>query len=49
MHWIDYSIFVIVFFAAVMGLASGPLFQFIRIGCLFISFLTALLFLQHLG
>lgn len=49
MHWIDYSIFVIVFFAAVMGLASGPLFQFIRIGCLFISFLTALLFHNTLG
>ena len=44
MHWIDYTIFVILFFATVMGLASGPLLQILRIGCLFVSFFTALLF-----
>ncbi|TVM03752.1 MAG: hypothetical protein CV087_03310 [Candidatus Brocadia sp. WS118] len=44
MHWIDYTIFVALFFATVMGLSSGPLLQFLRIGCLFISFFTALLF-----
>lgn len=49
MHWIDYTIFVVLFFATVMGLASGPLLQFLRIGCLFISFFTALLFHDLLG
>ncbi|MCF6154547.1 MAG: CvpA family protein [Candidatus Brocadia sp.] len=44
MNWIDYSIFAILFFATVFGFASGPLLQFLRIGCLLISFFTALLF-----
>lgn len=44
MYLIDYTIYAVLFFAAVMGLASGPLLQFLRIGCLFISFFTALLF-----
>lgn len=44
MNWIDYSIFAILFFAAVFGLASGPALQFFRIGCLLVSFFTALFF-----
>lgn len=44
MHWIDYSIFTVVFFAIVFGLAGGPFLQFLRIGCLLISFFAALLF-----
>ncbi|MEP9412254.1 MAG: CvpA family protein [Candidatus Brocadia sp.] len=44
MNWIDYSIFAILFFATVFGLASGPVLQFLRIGCLLASFFTALFF-----
>ncbi len=49
MNWIDYSIFVILFFAMVFGLASGPVLQFLRIGCLFISFFTALFLYDNLS
>lgn len=42
MIWIDYIIFVTLFFAALFGLASGPALQFLRIVCLFISFFAAL-------
>lgn len=42
MIWIDYTIFVMLFFAALFGLASGPALQFLRICCLFISFFAAL-------
>lgn len=49
MNWIDYSIFVILFFAMVFGLASGPVLQFLRIGCLLISFFTALFFYDILS
>lgn len=44
MNWIDYSIFAVLFFATIFGLASGPLLQFLRIGSLLISFFTALFF-----
>jgi len=44
MNWIDYSIFAILFFATVLGLASGPVLQFLRIGCLLVSFFVALFF-----
>ncbi|CAG1770373.1 hypothetical protein BAC3_01001 [uncultured bacterium] len=44
MNWIDYVLFAVLFFATVFGLASGPVLQFLRIGCLLISFFTALLF-----
>ncbi|OHB46506.1 MAG: hypothetical protein A2099_03045 [Planctomycetes bacterium GWF2_39_10] len=42
MIWIDYIIFVTLFFAALFGLASGPALQFLRIVCLFISFFAAI-------
>ncbi|NUO09065.1 MAG: CvpA family protein [Candidatus Brocadia sp.] len=44
MNWIDYSIFAIFFFAAALGLVSGPFLQFLRIGSLLVSFFTALFF-----
>ena len=44
MNWVDYTIFAILFFATILGLASGPILQFLRIGCLLISFFTALFF-----
>lgn len=44
MHWIDYSIFIVLFFSIVFGLAGGPFLQFLRIGGILISFFTALLF-----
>lgn len=44
MNWIDYTIFVILFFSAILGLVSGPIIQFFRIGSLFISFFTAFFF-----
>ena len=44
MNWIDYSIFTVLFFAIVFGVAGGPFLQFLRIGHLLISFFTALLF-----
>lgn len=49
MNWIDYSIFAILFFATVFGLASGPLLQFLRIVCLLVSFFTALFFYDILS
>jgi uncharacterized membrane protein required for colicin V production len=44
MNWIDYTIFVILFFSAILGLVSGPILQFFRISSLFISFFTAFFF-----
>ncbi|WKZ18856.1 MAG: CvpA family protein [Candidatus Jettenia sp. CY-1] len=44
MNWIDYTIFTLVFFAAIFGLSNGPIIQFIRIVCLLISFFTAVFF-----
>lgn len=44
MNWIDYTIFVVLFFSAVLGLVSGPVLQFFRICSLFISFFTAFFF-----
>src|SRR5574337_1694366 len=44
MNWIDYTIFIVLFFAAILGLANGPVIQFLRIGCLLISFFTAIFF-----
>ncbi len=44
MNWIDYTIFVVLFFAAILGLANGPVIQFLRIGCLLVSFFTAIFF-----
>ncbi len=49
MNWIDYSIFTVLFFAAVFGLASGPALQFFRIGCLLVSFFAALFFYDILS
>ncbi|MBV6518678.1 MAG: hypothetical protein DCC43_01180 [Candidatus Brocadia sp.] len=49
MHWIDYTIFGVLFFAMVMGITSGPLLQLLRIGSLFISFFAALLFYDILS
>lgn len=49
MNWIDYTIFAILFFSMVFGFASGPVLQFLRIGCLFVSFLTALFFYDVLS
>jgi uncharacterized membrane protein required for colicin V production len=49
MNWIDYSIFAILFFATVFGLASGPVLQFLRIGCLLVSFFTAIFFYDILS
>ncbi len=44
MSWIDYTVFIILFFSAILGLVSGPVLQFFRIGCLFISFFTTFFF-----
>ncbi|MCF6157030.1 MAG: CvpA family protein [wastewater metagenome] len=49
MNWIDYTIFTLVFFTAIFGLAGGPVIQFIRIICLFISFFAAFFFYPILG
>jgi uncharacterized membrane protein required for colicin V production len=37
------------FFATVLGLASGPVLQFLRIGCLLVSFLVSLFFYSVLS
>ena len=44
MNWVDYTIFAILFFAVIFGLASGPILQCLRIGCLLISFFAAFFF-----
>ncbi len=44
MNWIDYTIFGVLFFAAAFGLASGPVLQLLRIGCLLVSFFAAIFF-----
>jgi len=44
MNWIDYTIFAVLFFAAAFGLASGPVLQLLRIGCLLVSFFAAIFF-----
>ncbi|HHT9138569.1 MAG TPA: CvpA family protein [Candidatus Wunengus sp. YC60] len=49
MNWIDYTIFVILFFAMALGLASGPVLQLLRIGCLLVSFFAAIFFHSILG
>lgn len=41
MNWIDYTIFIILFFTAVSGLSNGPVIQLVRIISLCISFLMA--------
>ncbi|MBI2472018.1 MAG: CvpA family protein [Planctomycetes bacterium] len=49
MNWIDYTIFVVLFFATALGLASGPVLQLLRIGCLLVSFFAAIFFHSILG
>ena len=49
MNWIDYTIFAVIFFAAAFGLASGPVLQLLRIGCLLLSFFAAIFFHSILG
>lgn len=49
MNWIDYTIFTTLFFAALFGLASGPVIQLLRIIGIFISFFTAIIFYEALG
>ena len=44
MNWIDYTIFAVLFFAAAFGLASGPVLQLLRIGCLLVSFFATIFF-----
>lgn len=44
MNWIDYTIFAVLFFATAFGLASGPVIQLLRIGCLLVSFFAAIFF-----
>lgn len=44
MNWIDYTIFAVLFFSTVFGLASGPVLQLFRIGCLLVSFFAATFF-----
>lgn len=44
MIWIDYSIFVVLFFSILFGFISGPIMQFLRIGCLLLSFFAAFFF-----
>lgn len=44
MNWIDYTIFAVLFFATAFGLASGPVLQLLRIGCLLVSFFAAIFF-----
>ena len=49
MIWIDYSIFVVLFFAILFGFVSGPVMQFLRIVCLLISFFAAFFFHGVIG
>lgn len=49
MNWIDYTIFVILFFSMALGLANGPVLQLMRIGCLLASFFAAIFFHSILG
>lgn len=49
MNWIDYTIFTTLFFAALFGLASGPIIQMLRVVGLFISFFLAVIFCETLG
>lgn len=49
MNWIDYTIFTTLFFAALFGLASGPVIQLLRIIGVFVSFFTAIIFYETLG
>ena len=44
MNWIDYTIFAVLFFSTALGLASGPVLQLFRIGCLLVSFFAAIFF-----
>ena len=44
MNWIDYTIFAVLFFSTALGLASGPVLQLLRIGCLLVSFFAAIFF-----
>ena len=44
MNWIDYTIFAVLFFSTALGLASGPVLQLLRIGCLLLSFFAAIFF-----
>lgn len=44
MNWIDYTIFAVLFFSAAFGLASGPVLQLLKIGCLLLSFFAAIFF-----
>lgn len=44
MNWIDYTIFAVLFFATAFGLASGPVLQLLRIGCLLVSFFATIFF-----
>lgn len=49
MNWIDYTIFATLIFAALFGLASGPIIQILRIIGLSISFFLAIIFCETLG
>jgi uncharacterized membrane protein required for colicin V production len=49
MNWIDYTIFAVLFFSTALGLASGPVLQLLRIGCLLVSFFAAIFFHSILG
>jgi len=44
MNWIDFTIFGILFFAIVFGLASNPFVQFLRVCGLLFSFFAAFFF-----
>ncbi|MFO0793349.1 MAG: CvpA family protein, partial [Candidatus Brocadiaceae bacterium] len=49
MNWIDYIIFSILFINAAIGLANGPVIQFLRITSLFISFFVTIFFYEVLA
>ena len=49
MNWIDYIIFGVLFFASILGVASGLLLQILRIVSLLIAFFTAFFFYSVLG
>ena len=49
MNWIDYIIFAILFINAAIGLANGPVIQFLRILSLFVSFFVTILFYEILA
>lgn len=44
MNWIDITIFVILCVSIIFGFVDGPIYQFLRISSLFISFCAALFY-----